>query len=246
MTARDLQLEVRRLITTLLKNDLALGFREPVIRIQDRISSLTWASNPDAGSPVVYGQFAVITEYRRLLRDGHYSCVLNDGSLIQISARYRDDELIYHRYCYYPCPLLLDRDDIGFEGDLLEMFDLFLLEDFEGGEGGKNFDDSLAVPPEARLRLRSPVRFDFDLDQQRADHPASHLTFGHEECRWPVFGPLSLGHFIRFVFQHFRPEEWDQYEFVRQWPKRFGNRSVTAAESQELFVECLNPLVEQP
>src|SRR5687768_8966562 len=96
---QDLRSEIRRLTTVLLERDLALDFREPILTKVDRITSLTWATLGHPAPMVVSGQFAVVPEYRRMLRNGHYTCLLHDGSLLQISARYRDDELIAHRFC---------------------------------------------------------------------------------------------------------------------------------------------------
>lgn len=98
--------------------------------------------------------------------------------------------------------------------------------------------DATQAEPFPRLRLRSPIRFDFDLAAQAPNHAASHLHITHEDCRLPVFGPLSVGHFARFIFRHFYPELWNRFQFLREWPLHFGTRSVTPQEGTELFIEC--------
>jgi hypothetical protein len=69
------------------------------------------------------------------------------------------------------------------------------------------------------LRLRAPVRFDYDPNSATLVHPAAHLTFNHHECRMPVKGPLSLGHFVDFIFRNFYPEQWQAHALLREQPK---------------------------
>ena len=115
--------------------------------------------------------------------------MLFDGSLLQLTFDLRGSGLVGHRIGYIPCLFLLDEEGRALlrSEPILDVIELFR------GRGEKY------------LRLRTPIRFDFDPDAATERHPASHMTLNHPNCRIPVRGPLGLGHFIKFVFWHFYP-----------------------------------------
>ena len=139
------------------------------------------------------------------------------------------NQLLKHRFCWIPAPITIDRDDVN-ETDLAELVDQGL-----EGAGLRVLDDDTAGDDLLHI---APVRFDYDLDSHGEDHAACHLTFNRPSCRVPVFGPLSLGHFVRFVFRNFYPDEWSAEPRLRAWALRFGARMITAAQEGEIFVEC--------
>jgi hypothetical protein len=167
--------------------------------------------------------FATIDEYQRLVQNRQYNSILFDGSLLQISYTFRRNNLIKHRLCFYPCPFYLEPD----EWELYQQAGLGLLDIFEP----LSFDKF-----QNHLRLQSPVRFDFDLDSATEDHPASHLHLLREDCRIPVFAPLSIGHFVQFVFRHFYPEQWQSYEFLREWSREKYDTMLTDKQRRQLHL----------
>lgn len=203
---------------------------------------VTWSGTASAAPFVPDTDFATISEYRRLLREGQFSCMLFDGSLLQLSFSFINDELTKHRMVYFPCPLALSQDELSAANELgfLDLFDLMLTDavpaaDEDEGESereGEREDRS------DKLRLRSPLRFDYDRDAAGEGHPGCHLHIAEESVRWAAFGPLSLGHFVRFVFRHFYPDLWEAHEFLRNWKIDHARRSVTSTEELELFIEC--------
>lgn len=80
---------------------------------------------------------------------------------------------------------------------------------------------------EEYLRLRTPVRFDFDPDAAAERHPASHLSLNDQDCRIPVRGPMSLGHFIEFVFRHFYSSVWAKHDFLADTHREPMSRMLT-------------------
>ena len=134
---------------------------------------------------------------------------------MQLSFDYEGDELIRHRLAYVPCPYTLERLD--FTDSLFEMLEL-----------------SDALRPD-EIRLAAPIRFDFDSHAARADHSASHFTLLSPEARIPAIGPLSLGHFVRFIFRHFYPSEWHEFPFL-EWPVDYGHRTIDAADTLQVHM----------
>src|SRR5579872_5540794 len=198
MTSGEIKREIERLTYEFLAHGLALTNNGVAVYTQKRRSVITWRS--DVGDFAFKSEvFASISEYCNLLANRQYSFVLFDGSLIQISYVLERTDVIKHRLCYYPCPIVINNEDLVDFG-LLDLIELIDYEEFR-----------------IRLRLQSPIRFDLDLDSVAGDHPASHLHLSREDCRVPVCAPLSIGQFIGFVFRHFYPDQWGRHEFIRKW-----------------------------
>lgn len=202
MSAADMRTAIEKLVTELVRLRIVLDANISVIA---NSGWLTWANS-------VSPSFSSTTlgEYQRLIAGRQYTCLLRDGSFLQISAMFDGQRLIRHRYCFFPCPLTLDLGE-----DLTISEHIELLSDAELLE---------------RLRLDGPIRFDFDAVAACEGHPASHLTALRSSCRVPVFAPLSVGHFVRFVFANFYPDLWEAHELLRTWPIEWHHRTITASE----------------
>lgn len=237
MTPRDVENDVSSLISSLLEAKIAVDSNPVSIYRRGTAQLVTWPSALDT-PPVDPEDFASVKEYRELVRSRFYTCMLIDGSLLQIGYFFRRDELVKHRLCFYPSPIALQPNEYEPELDIGEVVDFYL--DDELAAFRALMESTKQAPPiqTMRLRMRSPIRFDFDLDAQEVNHPGSHLHISHENCRWPVFGPLSVGHFTRFVFRHFFPSFWDQHAFLRTAVLRSADRSITVEEERELFIDC--------
>lgn len=254
---KRLRSEIADLLFQLYEHGIVIATRPVVLQSSAGITHVTWDPAPGAGSLIDFGDFATVGEYRRVVADGHYTAMLFDGSLLQLSYVFGGKDLLKHRLCYYPCPVLLSREDLETGEDPLSFFDvdaqdelgLLPFADDPMGPGNVAPDDPAAQPPvrlsssegRSRLRLRSPLRFDFDLDAQAEGHPASHLHISHEDCRIPVYGPVSVGHFVRFVFRHFYRGLFDAHGMLRTWPQSFTTRRVTSSECMEMFIDCQRP-----
>ena len=87
-----------------------------------------------------------------------------------------------------------------------------------------------------RFRAKTPIRFDFDIDAANPNHSASHLTMINNECRLPVFGPIDINHFIRFIFKNFYPDVWQDHEHLRNLPLTIERRTITGRERRDLHL----------
>jgi hypothetical protein len=123
----------------------------------------------------------------------------------------RERQVAKHRLAYVPCPYAI-------ELDLLEGDESFA----EVMEGFSQVDNRT-------IAMRSPIRFDFDLDAARSQHPASHMTFNSEHCRMACVAPMHVGRFIDFVFRNFYPEQWRNHaEFFNELSDRhIGDHGLT-------------------
>lgn len=135
-----------------------------------------------------------VSTYLYWLRNGMYSAVLTDGSLLQITYFFDGSSVIGHRLAYVPCPIVIDSALLSEGFALTDVVELQL----SGAEG---------------VLMKSMLRFDFDPANARPRHPETHLTMNSVECRIACVSPLRVGRFIDFVFRNFYPSvhERDPY-----------------------------------
>jgi hypothetical protein len=225
MTAGELRREIDGLIVVLAETGLLVKSNATIIESKPPLTWVTWGGTT-ARSPLG-GE--TVAEYRSILRNQQYTALLADGGVLQISFALRGTRLEKHRFCWIPSPVIVSEDEAA-TTDVAELVDEGLLD-----AGVRLLDDE---PGDEDLLLIAPLRFDYDLAAQHEYHAACHLTFNRPSCRVPVFGPLSLGHFVRFVFRNFYPEQWLADARLRGWILRFGPRLVTTAQESEMFIEC--------
>lgn len=184
-----------------------------------RDNQITWApSKPDV-------QFLENTEtdtvdtYLRWVDAGHYSCLLFDGSLLQMSFRFVRERLQGQRLAYVPSPF---RDIIL--GDFNEPIQ-------------QQIEEQLSKIP-GSIRMHSTLRIDYDPNVARDDHPITHFTINHTDCRIPCTGPVHPGAFLNFVFGHFYPNQHLLHEeyFKELGLKRLSMATITRPEQETLHL----------
>ncbi len=124
----------------------------------------------------------------------------------------------YHRLCYFPCPFEFSPDEV----------EEISLEDFPSLLNAQELHQ--------RIRLGSPIRFDFDADFSDERHTNSHLTINKVSCRVPVFGPVSPGHFLRFVLRYFYEDEFGVDRIDTHKP-RFYARTLSHPPPHEIYMD---------
>ena len=145
-------------------------------------------------------------------------CVFSDGSLIQLAYVIKNEEVVWHRLCFFPCPLAFDQEEIAYF-HISEMFDVLRTEE-------------LLV----RTKMVTPIRFDYNKYLSDKSHPNCHMTIGKNSCRLPVFGPLSVGHFITFIVEHFYTDEANY--FLEDLPTPYyWKHSFSPSRPHQLFLE---------
>lgn len=245
MTASSVRGEIARLVTDLLDKRLALLGGTPVLRTEAASQYVvTWATGAESlrrgvppGTP-----FGNMGEYIWLLGTGNYTCLLYDGALLQLAFTFKRADIIRHRLCYYPCPLESEHKFVDPETDIVA--ELLTALEREADRLGLEDAEALVMEPleDAWLRLRSPMRFDFYLHEEGRNHSRCHVHIGDNECRVPVFGPLSVGDFVRFVFRNFYPAIWEEHEFLQTWPLGIGTRTIGDTEELQVHFNCRREL----
>ncbi|HEV2755498.1 MAG TPA: DUF2290 domain-containing protein [Actinomycetota bacterium] len=184
MRARAIRDDVQNALDFLQEAELAL-YTNPVLL---RPTHVSWHALPSAGPLLGDYGFTTVGQYLTWVREGAYSAVLRDASLLQLSFDVDEDLVVGHRLAYVPCPVVVDETLLA-EGEPVEEVVLLHLDDGNGEE----------------LTLRSPVRFDYDQSAAHVDHPAAHFSINSPECRVACVAPVHPYRFIDFVFRHFYP-----------------------------------------
>lgn len=215
----SIERQIRKLGDLLGDSGLLIDRNYPYrFRIGRQITRLAWNNYYIAGLP----EFASIEEYLWFMGNKQYSFILFDGSLIQISYDFRHREIIGHHLGLYPSPVPIDTEE-------LHLY-------YEYGYTMEDLIHDKLVS--SNVRMKSPIRFDFDKNDNRENHAASHLHISQDNCRIPVFAPLSLGLFIRFIFCNFYPEHWDSHQFIRTWPQQIYDSSIMTSQKKQIHINC--------
>ena len=96
--------------------------------------------------------------------------------------------------------------------------------------------DGYRTRGEEYLRLRSPIRFDYDPAAASLEHPASHITLNHQDCRIPVCAPLTLGQFVEFIFRRFYSRLWAKHDFLADADPQPWRREIVGEHEQSLHL----------
>lgn len=183
------------------KNGLIVHYRPPAV--DGRTGEVGNFSLRDLEKP----DFS-LRQYLGLLEKGLYTFLLEDGALLDLTVQFdpnKPDNIKKHRYFFLPTPLTwLSRSMHHGENDDLS-------ESSETWEDGKEVLLLLqqhALSLQARkgydpILMAYSVRFDYDPDSNKPNHPPSHLTLFTSECRITVQRSLHPIEFLRLVFDYF-------------------------------------------
>jgi hypothetical protein len=141
--------------------------------------------------------FTTLDQYSFLLKTGAFHCILFDGSIIRSSFEFINHSLIYHSHLWWPAPYVFDEEVTG-----------------EYTPQNK-YEDFLMDPDwNKKVRMRSPIRIDFDPDRESESHPLVHMHTQHYETRIQLSEPICFNKFIKYIFQNFYPDiEIDYYKW---------------------------------
>ncbi len=217
MTPAQIRNDVDQFITTLYEERLAIDGNPALLLESPGEAMITWSNETTLSE--LFDLTSTWDEYIETIRRRWFSVVLWDGAYIQCSYTFTGTRLVKHRLCYFPCPISFTQAEAS-RLTIEEM--MSLLEDRELRN---------------RLRLEGPLRFDFDLENGTVGHPPVHLTISRKCCRIPVAYPLSVGHFVRFVFAHFYPAEFAASTRLQGWSSATWDRCLPEIQYDTIFLD---------
>lgn len=199
-SAQRTVIQINSTLDTLLEKSLCISYNAvpPVIDTQHRCQ-ITWNGHvPERANSGT--SFIKLTQYRHILETNSYHCLLFDGSLIRVNFEFEDDFLLTQNLLWWPAPY-----DYG--NMLQDGFSpVEILEDFYGDQNWHQ-----------NIRMRSPIRIDFDSTNNKREHPHSHMHIENEETRIDTISPICFNRFIDFIFRNFYPQfklSFSQFDFI--------------------------------
>ena len=159
-------------------------------QVDNNTIRLSW-NNHQSGGFNSGDSFLHIAQYKGIIKNGSYLCILFDGSLIRVSYTVKDNILISHNLLWWPAPYKYENVTLE-DVPPLQMIDDFL----EDNEWYNN------------IAMRSPIRFDYDPRESavRDDHPPVHMHIEHKDCRIFVEKPMCFNRFVMYIFKNFYPQ----------------------------------------
>ena len=198
--------ELTNVILELVGSGLARDYNvHDCRRLPSGRSLVSWVTRHEATTRP-RAEYASVDEYLGLLGSQQYSCILRDGSMLQIEYELERRNISWHRLCFYPNPfdVVWEEDDDRTIGEVIE--DL-------------TSEDGRDIP-----RLRTPVRFDYQPSDVGDLHSPCHMHIVRECCRVPVRSAVPPRVFFAFVFRSFYPEDWIEHrnQLFAEQLKRLG------------------------
>jgi hypothetical protein len=201
----------------LLERELLIESRSLIQFETEHRTMLSWSGGGHLS--YLYGEYSTLEHYRAMLNQRDFCLCFTDGGLVQIRYDIEDKEIVSHRLCFFPCPFSFDSEDT--EG--IALADVPLL--FSADELRNRF------------RLASPIRFDFDANITDERHAHSHVSLNKETCRLPAYGPVSLGHFFRFILRYFYEVEFANLNEWENLTPRLYRRTLQHPPPHEFHLD---------
>lgn len=199
-SAQRTVIQINSTLDRLLEKSLCITYNTvpPIIDTQHRCQ-ITW--NGHVSERANSGKsFIKLIQYHHILKTNSYHCLLFDGSLIRVNFEFEDDFLLSQNLLWWPAPY--DYGDMLQEG----FSPVDVLEDFYGDQNWHQ-----------NIRMRSPIRIDFDSTNNRKEHPHSHLHIENDETRINTASPICFNKFVDFIFRNFYPQftfPFSQFDFI--------------------------------
>lgn len=176
--------------TEILKSaNLVIYENPPQKYIDDKIQQITWSNNAH-GREVSSKAFLTIDQYLKILATNSYQLLLSDYSIIRYSFVFDGAHLVQQNLLWWPCPVKMD-------SDLEDMFGDMITGIKDTINSANNQSDYI---------MRSPIRVDYDSQNDKADHPKAHMHLSHPECRINTNAPICFNRFIKFLILNFYPD----------------------------------------
>ncbi len=238
MTPSEAKSQVAKLNAIFLENELAVAVNPAIAFPAGDRTRVSWPQAKDAQGLFADLIYASISEYRSFFRGTHYTCLLNDGALVQISFDFKNADMVAHRYCFYPCPLFLSENLDAFDWDMWnDLLEEALFAEAQALELRGKGDGS--IPTASPLRLRFPIRFDYEVEQLPNSEPSSHVHLSDAGARIPVHSALSLSEFVHFVVLNFYPSH---AAILTAFAITQLDRCITEDQEHQLHFDCRRQL----
>ena len=181
------EITVRQINSTLdmlLEEKIAYNVNHvPPIDRSKRACTITWNNHIPARENAGKS-FTNISQYKYILQNNSYHCLLYDGSLIRTNFCFNDDYLISENLLWCPSPFEENAELLG------DFTPYELLEDICGDKEWYK-----------KITMRTPIRIDFDSEKHENRHTAAHAHIQHYKTHIDVIKPICFNRFMKFIIE---------------------------------------------
>lgn len=165
-------------------------YDKPKITESKKRVLITW-NNHTSSKELNEHYFLSPKQYIKIISTRAYHALLKDNSIIRFSFEFEKSKLMKESLLWWPCPANIN------EEDAVEL----------------SLDDAIIMAiiseeKEDNVIMRSPVRIDFDANNDTPKHPKSHIHFQNADTRINSNYPICFNRFIDFIIKNFYPD-WD-------------------------------------
>jgi hypothetical protein len=179
-----------------INNTLEMLFRVGFLRSYKEVSHqnacnkdiLTW-NNHVPGRFNSGDSFTTFNQYISIYENGAYHGIVNDGSIIRVYFAFERNILKEHSLLFWPSPLIIPEEDID-ELGIREAMQMYLCD---------------LKCESINFRMRTPIRIDYDAENDTEEHPSTHMHFQHAESRVRIEKPICFNTFMRFIVSYIYP-----------------------------------------
>ena len=197
MNAKQVSNVIAKTCDTLYQLGLVKVYNSPCETVSNGKHRVSWPT-----SSAFTSSFGTLEQFLAWVREGEFTCLLFDYSIIRVSYEFCDNLIQGHSLLYWPCPIVF-QVTIDELDELCCGIELCL-------ESPKKANDV------CKLILRSPMRFDFDPKRMAKNHPEVHLHMQFEKTRIHVQRPMCFSAFIKTIFRTFYNEKWEKNKELRR------------------------------
>lgn len=209
--------EAKAALELLAENQLLIDANPLSLEVHDKFELLSW--NNKANISYLFAEYSTLEQYLKVVENRDFLYLFHDGGVVQVFFRVEEDCIVRHRLCYYPCPFQFNAEDWA-GVSIAEIPTLMSAEEILRS-----------------VRMATPVRFDFDANFSDEKHAHSHFTINRSTCRVPAYGPVSFGHFLRFVLRYFYERDIEITEEWEDFRPKFYSRTLTIQAFHELHID---------
>ncbi len=167
---------------------------------EDKKKSLLLCNNHQSMKETSEKYFLRPEQYCALISTNDYWALLKDYSIIRGSFEFEKNKLIKESLLWWPCPVLPDRsmvEELGLDESVKLLF-----------------NDKNTI---SRIRMRTPMRVDFDVNNDSEMHPRAHMHMQSVETRINTCEPICFNRFMEYILLNYYSEwkiKFDKREFI--------------------------------
>ena len=178
--AKDIIKNYRYIIDELFKNKLILRYNDLSIKNENNECKLEYCTKNNHSNVLYDSSIKAIDLYDKLLTHSQFNIEFIDGSILLFQCLINKNTIIKQRIIFIKPFISIYNEYSSYD------------ESWEAYQSADKQSNLLSFP--------LIIRADYNRDETKQDHPASHLTLSNiVNCRIPIISNVSFERFVEFI-----------------------------------------------